>query len=101
MAARISLAGRIAVAVDTHQVDERALPGSQARVVLALLVCERHRPVSRDELADNLWPTERPNTWETALRGVVRRVRGFLVSAGLGDAADGAGFGRCLPGLPG
>lgn len=85
MTATISLCGRIAVAVDGHKVDERALSGGQARVAFALLVCERRRPVARDELAHNLWPQTRPATWKTALRGVVARVRDFVVAAGLGD----------------
>ena len=51
--------------------------------MLALLVCEQHRPIPRDELADNLWPVHRPPTWPTALRVVVGRVRHFLSTAGL------------------
>jgi WD40 repeat protein/DNA-binding SARP family transcriptional activator len=85
MSARVSLAGRIIVTVDGAYVDERALPGGQARLVLALLVCERDRPVPREELADNLWPVERPKTWEAALRGLVARVRRLLADAGLGE----------------
>jgi WD40 repeat protein/DNA-binding SARP family transcriptional activator len=87
MPTRISLAGRINVTVDDSYVDERALPGGQARLVLALLVCERDRPVTREELADNLWPTQRPKTWEAALRGLVARVRRLLATAGLGPGA--------------
>lgn len=81
----ICLSGRVAVTVDDRRIDERALPGGQPRVVLGLLACERHRWVPREELADNLWPDGRPATWKTALRGVVRRVRDYLVEAGLGD----------------
>jgi WD40 repeat protein/DNA-binding SARP family transcriptional activator len=81
----IALAGRIAVQVGDSITDERALPGRQPRIVFALLVTERHRAVTRDELAENLWPGPRPATWETALRGVVSRVRSFIVMAGLGD----------------
>ena len=84
MSRRICLAGRIAAVVGDHHVDERGLSGSQARLLLALLVCERQRPIDREELADNLWPEGRPATWPTALRGVVRRVRGFLETAGFG-----------------
>ena len=86
MGAQISLAGRIAVTVGEDRVDERALSGGQARTLLALLVCLRHRSVSREEMADNIWPHARPATWQTALRGAVGRVRGFLIQAGLGDA---------------
>jgi WD40 repeat protein/DNA-binding SARP family transcriptional activator len=82
--ARIVLAGRIAVQVGDATADERVLPGRQPRLALALLVVERHRPVTSEELAENLWPEERPDTWQTGLRGVVSRVRGFLVTSGLG-----------------
>jgi DNA-binding SARP family transcriptional activator len=50
----------------------------------ALLVSERHRAVTRDELANTLWAGAPPPTWEPALRGVVGRVRAYLVDAGLG-----------------
>jgi WD40 repeat protein/DNA-binding SARP family transcriptional activator len=82
--ARITLAGRIAVRTDHGELDERALPGRQPRVAFAVLVLERHRPVPRGELAASLWGEQRPATWEPALRGVVSRVRGFVVASGLG-----------------
>jgi WD40 repeat protein/DNA-binding SARP family transcriptional activator len=85
MVRRISLAGRIAVQSEHALLDERALPGRQPRLTFALLVTERHRAVERDELADNLWAGTRPSTWEPALRGVLGRVRGYLVAVGLGD----------------
>jgi WD40 repeat protein/DNA-binding SARP family transcriptional activator len=84
VASRIVLAGRIVVQTGDATIDERVLPGRQPRLVFTMLVCERHRPVTRDELSDNLWPDRRPATWETALRGVVSRVRGFVVASGLG-----------------
>jgi WD40 repeat protein/DNA-binding SARP family transcriptional activator len=84
MVARISLAGRIAAQTEHAALDERALPGRQPRLAFALLVSERHRAVERDELADNLWAGTRPSTWEPALRGVVSRVREYLVTAGFG-----------------
>lgn len=80
----LSLAGRIAVRTCDGTVDERALPGRQPRLAFSLLVCERHRPVPREELADNLWPERRPETWPSALRSVVSRVRDFVSVAGLG-----------------
>jgi WD40 repeat protein/DNA-binding SARP family transcriptional activator len=81
---RITLAGRIAVEIDGMVLDERALPGRQPRVAFSLLVLGRDRPVPRDELAASLWGEDRPATWEPALRGVVTRVRGFVVTSGLG-----------------
>jgi DNA-binding SARP family transcriptional activator len=80
----VSLVGRIAVRAAGTALDERALPGRQPRLAFSLLLLERHRVVSRDELAENLWVARRPETWETAIRGVVSRVRGFVVASGLG-----------------
>jgi WD40 repeat protein/DNA-binding SARP family transcriptional activator len=82
--ARITLAGRIAARTDQGELDERALPGRQPRVAFAILVLERHRPLPRGELAASLWGEQRPATWEPALRGVVSRVRTFVVGSGLG-----------------
>jgi WD40 repeat protein/DNA-binding SARP family transcriptional activator len=81
---RIVLAGRIAIHAGDTTVDERLLPGRQPRLVFAMLVVERHRPVSREELADNLWPERAPPTWDSALRVVVSRVRRFVAASGIG-----------------
>lgn len=63
------------------------LPGGRAELVFAYLAVEHRRVVTRDELADALWPELLPDTWAPALRGVVSDVRRFLVHAGL-DPAD-------------
>ena len=79
---RISLAGRLAVEADGRSVDTGGL-GRLGRIALAYLVSERHRPVTRDELADALWGDDLPRSWETSLRGVALRLRGVLGAAGL------------------
>ncbi len=61
----------------------RGLPGRRAELVFAYLAAEHHRVVSRDELADALWPDRLPSTWSAALRGVVTEVRRFLDDGGL------------------
>lgn len=61
---------------------ENRMGGRQARLALALLVVERGRAVPRHELAEALWPTGLPASWEPALRGVVSRVRAALAAAG-------------------
>jgi WD40 repeat protein/DNA-binding SARP family transcriptional activator len=85
VAPKISLTGRIVLSEGTITLDERALPGRQPRLAFAMLVAEPHRTVRRGDLADELWPDARPETWETALRVVVSRVRAFLAAAGLDD----------------
>ena len=82
---RISLAGRIGVEADGAALDTGGL-GRLGRLALAYLVCERRRPVTRDELAELLWGDDLPRSWETSLRGLALRVRGLLASAGLPPA---------------
>jgi predicted ATPase/DNA-binding SARP family transcriptional activator/Tfp pilus assembly protein PilF len=78
----IALAGRVAVEADGRAIDAGGL-GRLGRLALAYLVCERDRPVTRDELAEVLWGEDLPRSWETSLRGVALRLRGLLGAAGL------------------
>ncbi|WP_328859491.1 AfsR/SARP family transcriptional regulator [Streptomyces sp. NBC_00306] len=54
--------------------------GGQAQTVLARLVLERESGTVREHLADTLWPEGLPDTWASALRGVVSRVRAHLAN---------------------
>jgi DNA-binding SARP family transcriptional activator len=74
--------GRIAVEAGDVLV-ERHLGSRQARLAFAFLLAERNHAVSRDELAEVLWPGQLPRSWEAAVRGVVSKVRHFLEDAGL------------------
>jgi len=91
---RIFLAGRLAIASGTRLVDEHRFPGLQGRVVFAMLAAERERPVSREELADELWGDGLPPAWETSIRAIASKLRGMLGEAGV----DG---GRVLTGAAG
>jgi len=57
---------------------ELAIGGRRQRGLLALLVMERGRPVSREKLADELWQGRPPAGFETTLRSYVSRLRGVL-----------------------
>jgi DNA-binding SARP family transcriptional activator len=85
---RISLMGDVSVSVDATAHVSGHLRSLQARVVLAMLVLERPRPVHRDELATLLWGDERPASWESVLRTAVARVRATLADAGPGARAS-------------
>jgi DNA-binding SARP family transcriptional activator len=74
--------GRITVEAGDVLV-ERQLGSRQARLAFAFLLTERNHAVSRDELAEVLWPGQLPRSWEPAVRGVVSKVRHFLEDAGL------------------
>ncbi len=83
MTLRVFLAGKVALEHDGRTVDEASLPGLQGRVVLVMLAAERARPLSRDEIADELWSERPPSAWEPALRAVISKIRKALVGVGL------------------
>ncbi|MGI8685781.1 MAG: AfsR/SARP family transcriptional regulator [Acidimicrobiales bacterium] len=85
MVLRIALAGRVEVDTAAGPVDASRL-GSLGRLALAYLVTERHRPATRDQLADVLWGEDVPKSWETSVRVVVSKVRAVLADAGLEPA---------------
>lgn len=79
---RIRLIGRFGLEVDGNPADDARL-GQLGKLALGFLATERHRSVSRDELADVIWGDFPPPTWPDALRGVISRVRAVLDAAGL------------------
>ncbi len=85
MAVRVSLAGRVGIEVDGTAVRDDGL-GRLGWLALAFLVCERHRPVPRDELAEVVWGDELPRSWEQLLRGIASKARTLLAAAGLDPA---------------
>jgi len=51
-----------------------------------MLVAERERPLTKEQLAEELWPGEPPAAWEVALRAIVSKLRGVLGEVGLDPA---------------
>ena len=83
MSIRIYLTGRVALEVAGKVViDERQLRGKQGRLLFTYLVCERHRPVSREELATVIWPDQLSASWEGALSSLTSKL-GTLLSSDL------------------
>jgi DNA-binding SARP family transcriptional activator len=86
---RIRLLGRLGLEHGRRWLDGSALPGRQGRIVLAhLALC--HHPVSRDELADLVWPDTLTASWERDLSAVVSKVRASLDSIDLGSMLHSA-----------
>jgi DNA-binding SARP family transcriptional activator len=79
---RIYLTGTVCLEYNHMVVDERQLPARQGRLVLAYLVCERLRPVTRDELGDAIWSDSLPPAWEAALSALVSKLRHLLQRLG-------------------
>jgi DNA-binding SARP family transcriptional activator len=86
---RVRLLGRLGIEHGQRWLDGSTLPGRQGRIVLAYLaLC--HYPVSRDELADVVWPDALTAAWERDLSAVVSKVRAALESVDLGSLLEGA-----------
>ena len=73
----LGLFGGLQIKLDGDDVAER-LPGRQGRTLVAYLVLNQDRPVSRDELLDVLWPSQPPASPEAALSSVLAKVRRAL-----------------------
>ena len=92
---RIYLTGRVGLEVDGEVlVNESLLRGKQGRLMFAYLVCERIRPVPKEELATIIWPYEMSAAWEAALSALTSRLGSALALAPL--KAQGVSFSRSL-----
>ena len=95
MSIRIYLAGRVTIEVNgTTVIDERQLRGKQGWLVFGYLVCERTRPVSREELAMVVWGDDLSPSWEGALSALLSRL-GVLLSGDL-LRAEGVSLSRAF-----
>jgi SARP family transcriptional regulator, regulator of embCAB operon len=79
---KLTLTGAPVLEANGARLEVREFGGRKLRLLLAVLVLERQRPMHRDELADVLWPVNLPATWAPALRGLVSKVRALLAAAG-------------------
>jgi DNA-binding SARP family transcriptional activator len=75
----LALFGELQIKLGGRDVAER-LPGHKGRALVAYLVLNQDRPVSRDELLDVLWPSQVPAAPEAALSSVLAKVRQVLGS---------------------
>ena len=75
----IRLAGL--VAIEDGSADPHYLSSAQAQVAFARMALERVAGTGREQLADTVWPDGLPDTWASALRSVVSRVRSFVADA--------------------
>ena len=71
---RIVLCGRLSVEVDGCVCTD-AIPGRQGRLLLIYLALHRHRPVSRDELADAIWRDRPPAAAGGSLNALISKLR--------------------------
>ncbi|MDQ3402979.1 MAG: hypothetical protein M3548_06250, partial [Actinomycetota bacterium] len=81
----IRLAGP--VAIEDGSAEPRYLSSAQAQVAFARMALERAGGTGREQLADTVWPDGLPDTWASALRSVVSRVRSFVAGTTREDGA--------------
>ena len=79
---RIQLCGRFVVRVAGRRI-EHELPGRQGRRLFAYLAVGRDRVVSRDELAEALWPAGPPAAPDLALSALLSKLRRLLPEGAL------------------
>jgi class 3 adenylate cyclase/DNA-binding SARP family transcriptional activator len=73
-APKVRLCGVLSVEHGGERLDER-LPSRQARMLFALLVLERSRPMPRHAIADALWPDLAPRSRDSSIRALLTGVR--------------------------
>jgi DNA-binding SARP family transcriptional activator len=75
---RVYVTGRVQIESAGRRIDEPRFPARQGRALFVYLVCHRHRPVTRAELAQALWPDTVPSAWEAALNAIISKLRALL-----------------------
>ncbi|HET7466862.1 MAG TPA: BTAD domain-containing putative transcriptional regulator [Candidatus Dormibacteraeota bacterium] len=81
---KVYLTGEICMTMGGRLVRADRLPRRQGRLVFAYLVTERDRTVSRDELAESLWPDHLPAAADLAVSAIVSKLRGLFSELGAG-----------------
>ncbi|HYW24636.1 MAG TPA: BTAD domain-containing putative transcriptional regulator [Terriglobales bacterium] len=87
MGVRVYVAGRLCLESGGRLLLETQLGSRQGRTALAYLVCERHRSVPREELAEVVWEDGPPPAWDVDLRALVSRLRSAATRIGLDGSA--------------
>jgi len=80
---RIYLSGDLVIEANGQVLRGERLPGRQGREVFALLATRASMPVSRIEIADQLWRGKVPGSWDTALSAIVSKIRTALGTVGV------------------
>ena len=80
-----TVAGALGLARDGAVIEDRSFGGPQPRLVAAMLLVDRDRPWSAEQIATEVWPSGRPERWRPAVRLLVSRLRGLLAEIGVDD----------------
>jgi SARP family transcriptional regulator, regulator of embCAB operon len=80
---RIQLCGRVVAEIEGRRI-EGDLPGRKGRLLFVYLVANRDRTLTRDEVAEALWPDGAPSSVDGDLRALVSKVRRAVGREALG-----------------
>src|SRR6476661_3094702 len=83
---KVFLAGRVAVETNGVVINEERFQGRQGRLFFAYLVAEQGRAVPRDELAEALWGSAPPASWDKSLTVIASKLRNLLADHGIDGA---------------
>lgn len=89
---RIYVTGSICIEQGRTLIRESELPHRQGRLAFAMLVVERTRPISTDELVELLWPDDPPARANLAVSALISKLRRLLARTGLGADAVARAF---------
>jgi SARP family transcriptional regulator, regulator of embCAB operon len=92
LSTRIYLTAPVFIEGEAGLAREADFHGSQGRLTLAMLALEHRRPVSRDELAEEIWLDGLPRSWELSVKVLISKIRAALVKVAPGvriDASSG------------
>lgn len=89
---RIYVTGSICIEHGRTLIRESELPRRQGRLAFAMLVLERRRPVSTDELVELLWPGDRPAHDHLAVSALISKLRRLFSRVDLGPEAVAHAF---------
>ena len=89
---RIYVTGSLCIEHEATLIRESELPRRQGRLAFAMLVLERQRPVSTDELVDLIWPGRPPAHHLVAVSALISKLRRLLSRTGLGPNAVAHAF---------
>src|SRR5689334_197904 len=92
---KVFLEGRVAVETDGVVIGEESFQGRQGRLFFAYLVAEQGRAVPRDELAEALWGSAPPASWDKSLTVIASKLRNLLADHGIDGAHSLTGAFGC------
>lgn len=95
---RIRLSGFMGIEEENSQ--SKYLTSPKAQAAFARLTLERDHGTKREHLAEVVWPEKLPQSWSSALRSIVSRIRSYLNSRAPQDFSllfDGSKYVLQLP----